>query len=532
VSERLRAEATAAAAAAGGRFRAWFAARVAADDPWKCDDEGRFVVPPEPVALESMRVPVDVPERLAFFLREGGRSEHVAKDLRSAAGFYGMAAGDAVPPRIRRIALARLGALESRRGNRAAALEHWRRAAALAGDSEILLMAAVAGAVPRERVVGFVVRHLGGDDRGTVAGYADRLGIGDHPEVRARAAAVRHMEEIRPHLVPAPPPGEIRPVPLADGGRAFQRGREIVLASAADLRAILGPIAAAGSRTVSVPAPPPLGDLSLTAAAEPGEVAASVRRQAAFLLGAVGIAALAAVASLVFLVRGVRREAELTRLKSEFIANVSHELRTPLSVVRLYAETLATGRVPAGEEDEYAGVVLREADSLARLVDRVLDFSRIERGTKEYARRAGDLVTLVREAADRWPGEGLSVDLPAGGIPARFDREALLGAIGNLLDNAGKYAAGSEIRLVLRRTGDGARIEVRDRGPGLTEAEAERVFARFHRGERALGDAVRGSGLGLTLVRHAARGHGGDAGYEPRDGGGAVFFMSLPVEGA
>jgi len=532
ISDRLRAEATAAASAAGSRFRGWYAARTAREDRWKASEAGGFVVPAEPVPLESLRMPIDAPERLAFFLREGERAEHVARDLDGAAGFYRMATADTVPPGVRRIALARLAALESRRGNRTAALEHWRGAAGLAGDSELLLMAAVEGAVEVDETTGFIIRHLGGDSRGAVAAYTERLGLSDHPAVRARARTVRWMAAIRPHLLPPPPPGEIRTVVLGDGGRAFIEQQGVVVASPEDLEAILGPSEPPtdGVEHIAVPAPPPLTDFLLTAVAQPGEVASGVRSQSLLLLGALGTAGLAAVVSLVFMVRGVRRETELARLKSEFVANVSHELRTPLSVVRLYAETLANRRVPEGEEEEYAGIVLREADSLTRLVDRVLDFSRIERGEKEYVLAVGDLGAIVAEAGGRWPGDGPLVELPDEEVHGRFDREALLAAIGNLLDNAAKYAPGSDVLLALRRTDAGVKIEVRDRGPGLAADEAERVFGRFHRGEGAVRDAVRGSGLGLTLVRHAARGHGGDAGYEPRDGGGSVFFLRLPTE--
>ena len=113
---------------------------------------------------------------------------------------------------------------------------------------------------------------------------------------------------------------------------------------------------------------------------------------------------------------------------------------------------------------------------------------------------------------------------------ARFDREALAGALTNLVENAERHGGGGVVVLRLRRREERlARIEVLDRGSGVLPAEAERIFDRFHRGSDAVARAVRGSGLGLALVRHVAAGHGGAAAYEPRRGGGSNFNVEIPL---
>jgi two-component system phosphate regulon sensor histidine kinase PhoR len=353
------------------------------------------------------------------------------------------------------------------------------------------------------------------------------------------------MGEVRRRALPLPPEKDgPRLIPLEAGAVAVQRGDRIAVLESAAARDLLGPLAllpgapspeARTDLVVEKGGAGPLAGVRFLARAGRSEVDGAVRDQALLLLGAVGIAAGVSLAALVFLLRGARRDAELARLKTEFVANVSHELRTPLSVVRLYAETLRNGRAPEGEEDDYLAVLERESASLSRLVDRVLDFARIERGEKEYRLAPGDLAAAVREIAReaeaRHTGLALRAEVPPEPVRARFDADALAGAVGNLLENAAKHGGGGEVTLALVENGRVARIEVRDRGPGVPPHEAERVFERFHRGRAAVAGAVRGSGLGLTLAKHAAEGHGGRAGHRPREGGGAVFFLEIPTEG-
>jgi signal transduction histidine kinase len=544
VREILGDSAAGAAARAERAFADWLAEAGAAPDAWSISDDGSFANPPEPVPFDPVRVSRADPGEHAFYLREGERAEHVDEDLTAARGFYRLAAADSARRPVRLLALSRGAAAAARAGDAPEAARLWSEVAHLAGGTELLLVAATEGApAPEEELVRTVLRHLGGHRDGRVEGYARQLGLADRPEVAARRRDLARMERLRPHLLPLPPEGEPRWTRLDDGGAAVHSGDRVLQTDESALAEVLGREArlpwhaATGDARlrVEVPGAGALRSLRFRSEAGREEVERTVRRQAAIVLSAVGLAGVVVIVALGFLIRGVRREAELARLKSEFVANVSHDLRAPLSLIRLYAETMRTGRVPEGEDGEYAAVVEREAVTLSRLVDRVLDFARIERGTKEYRLEEGDLTAFVSEfgedAPALWRELELSVEVPADATPARFDREALAGALGNLLENAARHCGGGGVVLRLRTAGDEARIEVLDRGPGVPPAEAERIFERFHRGADAVSRATRGSGLGLTLVRHAARSLGGEAGHEPRAGGGSVFFVQLPVGG-
>lgn len=543
VRTRLEASAAESAAAAAARLDATAPGLVAAEGAWCVDADGRFTTPPEPEPIPPSDPPAGAPDRLVFWLDRAATAERTGEpDV--AADYYGQAAGPGAPDAVARVALARRAALEERRGNADEARALWARVAPIAGDTELLPAAAAGGAdVAPDRLVAWLVAHLGAEPAVVPKGWARELGLLDHPAVRGRLRALARMDALRGRLLPLPPDGETRFLRLPDGEAAVQRGDRIAVLDAADAAALLGPDAA----VAAAPAPAAPGEIVATAAgagplaavvfaarAGPEEVDAIVRRQAALLLGAAGIAAAVSIAGLAFVLRGARRASELARLKTEFVANVSHELRAPLALVRLYAETLRSGRAPEGEEAEYLSVVEREAAGLTRLVDRVLDFARIERGEKDYRRDPADLAALLREIADaapeRYPGLDVAAEIPDRPVPARIDREAVAAAVGNLLDNAAKHGGGGRVDLALIPNGAAARIEVRDRGPGVPAAEAERIFERFHRGPAATKGGVRGSGLGLTLVRHAAEGHGGRAGVRDRDGGGAVFWMDLPGE--
>ncbi|HEX2100850.1 MAG TPA: HAMP domain-containing sensor histidine kinase, partial [Candidatus Synoicihabitans sp.] len=258
-----------------------------------------------------------------------------------------------------------------------------------------------------------------------------------------------------------------------------------------------------------------------------------------FGLGGVLVAVLVATIAIggALLVRDARRSQLEAAQKTTFVANVSHELKTPLTTIRLYAELLEQDRVKDAElRRAFLATIGLETNRLGRLVNNVLDFSRLEQGRKEF-----DLVTidLVEELA-RWldgheprladAGLRLVRQLPAEPVPTRADRDALHQILLNLLDNGVKYgASGAELAVELRAlSGSGAEISVADRGPGIPVAEQERVFARFHRLDNSLTAPHSGAGLGLSIARALARGMGGDLRCQARPGGGAVFILSLP----
>ena len=239
------------------------------------------------------------------------------------------------------------------------------------------------------------------------------------------------------------------------------------------------------------------------------------------------------------LLRSVARESEVAALKIALVSRVTHDLKTPLALIRMYAETIGRGRARTQEEtSRFAGIVLREADVLTRMVERVLDFSRKEAGTLTYSPRLCDVRDSLEMLGEAFRPHAearnirFSVDLPDASLETRVDPGAFESAVLDLLENATKYtspeATDPEIELRAQADDRTLVLEVADRGIGIPESERERVFDSFIRGSNA-GEA-RGSGLGLSLVRHFARAHGGDAVAEPRDGGGTIIRMTLPLD--
>jgi len=252
----------------------------------------------------------------------------------------------------------------------------------------------------------------------------------------------------------------------------------------------------------------------------------------------VGIAFLIVLLGVGFVIWAADKERRLNALKAEFVANVSHELKTPLSVVRMFAELLLTKRVASEEKQEqYLELICRESERLSALIENVLDFAALERGKRKYELREGHLEDVVARAIDtfryRIENEGGEVvlDVEPGLPAAMLDEQAVLLSVINLLDNAVKYGRGTPVEVRLARAGNLLRVTVRDHGPGIPESDRRRVFERFYRTRKNESD-IRGSGIGLSLVKHIAEAHGGKAWAENADGGGAVvgFSMRIPAQ--
>ena len=244
------------------------------------------------------------------------------------------------------------------------------------------------------------------------------------------------------------------------------------------------------------------------------------------------------LAGLTALGLAIRRERRLNELKSEFISNVSHELKTPLSIISMFGEMLAEGRTKSKEQaHEYAEIIWRESVRLGRLIDNVLDFAKIERGMSGYEFAETDLGEVLDRAielsarrvaaADMTLEVDIEPDLPV----LQLDANAFTLAVLNLIDNAIKYAAdGKAIALAVHRQGDRVVLTVRDWGPGIDPEEHDRIFDRFYRARAIRLKPIRGSGIGLALVQHIARAHGGDASVTSAVGAGSTFRIRLPVE--
>jgi two-component system phosphate regulon sensor histidine kinase PhoR len=243
------------------------------------------------------------------------------------------------------------------------------------------------------------------------------------------------------------------------------------------------------------------------------------------------------LAGLLVLVLAIRRERRANELKSEFISNVSHELKTPLSIISMFGEMLANGRTKGPEQStEYADIIWRESVRLGRLIDNVLDFAKIERGKNVYEFVESDVGEVVERAVDlvgrRLATAEMSIDVQIEPeLPqVLLDPNAFTLAVMNLIDNATKYAAdGKRIELDLRRLGDRIVLSVRDFGQGIDPQEQEQIFERFYRARAVRLKQIRGSGIGLALVRHIARAHHGDVVVESEPGKGSVFRLWLPI---
>ena len=262
----------------------------------------------------------------------------------------------------------------------------------------------------------------------------------------------------------------------------------------------------------------------------------AIRNRAVAIAASGAVIVLLLVAALVsggvLLVRTLRRERRESRMKTDFIDNVSHELNTPLAGIRLTAELLADGRIPEGERRQGAlKSILTESDRLSRMVSELLDFSRLEKGTRRYSIETFDLAEFALGPAEAQGVDSISrgrahIVVKGEGALVSADKDAIRQIGINLVGNAVKYSEGAiDIEV------EGNEIRFMDRGSGIPSECTERIFERFYRVDDSLTRREGGSGLGLPIARALARGMGGDVTYSPRPGGGSVFTLTLaPAE--
>jgi signal transduction histidine kinase len=258
--------------------------------------------------------------------------------------------------------------------------------------------------------------------------------------------------------------------------------------------------------------------------------------QTAFLI--LGALSLLMGGGMLLAYRNVARELALAKLKSDFVSNVSHELRTPLALIRLYAETLELGRIAnPGKRQEYYEIIRKESERLTSLINNILDFSRIESGKKEYSFRETDVADLVRSTLESYRFEieqngfqfeqKIDNDLPQ----VYVDREAISRSLLNLVNNAVKYSGAEKyLGVNLYRHNGGVNLEVVDHGIGISAKEQPKIFEKFYRVSDPLVHDTKGSGLGLSLVRHVVQAHGGEVAVESEPGHGSKFIITLPVQ--
>jgi two-component system phosphate regulon sensor histidine kinase PhoR len=233
----------------------------------------------------------------------------------------------------------------------------------------------------------------------------------------------------------------------------------------------------------------------------------------------------------------VQREARVARLQTDFVNKVSHDLRTPLTSIRMFVETLQMGRLPDdARRAEALGIIAEETARLSTLINRLLDWARMESGKRRYDLERQAVRPIIEDALHAFEPQMLihPVDLVrdfADDLPEVVaDRQALSGALLDLLYNAHKYT-GPEKRIIVSaaRNGPSVVITVADNGPGISDPDQKRIFDKFYRARDPLQRSIEGSGLGLAMVKHIIGGHGGRIAVTSEVGKGAAFAITLPA---
>ena len=251
----------------------------------------------------------------------------------------------------------------------------------------------------------------------------------------------------------------------------------------------------------------------------------------------IGVLAILLTLGLITFFRGLRREMALSRMKTEFVANVSHELKTPLALIRLFGETLLLERVEDPEQrKKYLQTITRESERLTHLISNVLNFASIEAGKKSYQLVPCDLGDAVRVTYESYrphldeKGFTHRLNLAPGLPKVLADADAVSQAVINLLENAVKYSPQKKDVTLAVSGGDGSvEISVVDRGVGISQEDQARIWEGYYRTREARALGTRGSGLGLSLVRHILNAHGGRVKLESQTGKGSVFTLIFPV---
>ena len=263
------------------------------------------------------------------------------------------------------------------------------------------------------------------------------------------------------------------------------------------------------------------------------------RSRSRLYLWLLGLVVLLLGGGIAWTVRLMLRESRLSRLKTDFVSSVSHELRTPLTSIRMFTETLLLERVRGEEERrECLQTIAVETERLSRLVERILDFSRMEKGRRAYRFEPCQPRQLVEQALaacrSQIAGSGLEVrlEMPAELPSLSVDRDSLVEVLVNLIGNAVKYSPqGREITIGARVEGTELEIWVRDQGIGIPRSEHRKIFEKFYRVDTPRAQEVGGSGLGLSLVRYIVEAHGGTVTVDSVPGRGSTFTVRLPLAG-
>lgn len=251
----------------------------------------------------------------------------------------------------------------------------------------------------------------------------------------------------------------------------------------------------------------------------------------------ISVVALVLLLGFVLVFRGIRKEVQLAQTKSDFVSNVSHEIRTPLALISMFAETLLMGRVKSEEKKaEYYEIIAKETSRLTNIVNKILNFSQIEANKKSYHFEQTDLNKTVQEVLHTYSfhlqnkGFEHKLNLSAAIPMVKADKEAVMEAVINLLDNAIKYSRNEkEIGLSTGVAGNYATIAVTDKGVGIESKKVRQIFDKFYRITQGDIYQVQGAGLGLSIVKHIMDAHHGKVEVHSEPGKGSTFILLFPI---
>ncbi len=523
-------------------------AQARATEPWFAVSKGGTLAAPVcPQQLSSIADSKSSDPEGHFYLEQGDRESRVqGANGQLALDLWGQARAPERHPATRLAALHRLAAHARARGDRAA-VQRLATSAWLSMPEEIALtiealsLAEDALPCPSDRLTPLLQTLAGGAASEEARYWLQRIHPAALPDFDAQASRIARVQsdfewwrnekrtsqgcQLLENRILAWGSGD-------DGGVVF--GSSPIPSFPPHLR--LSDAASAVSTSADhlmVPMPTAIPGVLVIAESPPEEWGAERSRRRQFILVAASTLLIGGGMAAVLGIRATRSRIRAERERTQFLTQVGHDLRTPLARIRLYAETLAQGRVadPA-EARAFASVAARDAESLSRRIETVLDLSRSETAAAPAQRHPvdlGDLASEVVEAHDLLLQQAkISVNgLP---LPAGFrvlgDPEALKGAIQNLVENVRHHAAdGGLLLLRLHREGRMVCLDVEDRGAGMPADLGDRVFDKFVRGP---GAKPGGIGLGLALVRAVATSQGGRVRTSPATGGGTVVHLEIP----
>lgn len=269
----------------------------------------------------------------------------------------------------------------------------------------------------------------------------------------------------------------------------------------------------------------------------PDEISSRARATTLSLVIVAAVLFMIILASGIVLLRSMYSEIRLARQKTTFVTNVSHELKTPLTSIRIFAELLKERRQPDPvKQERYLGIMLSEIERLTRLINNVLDFARMNKGTRRYSKKVCDCVELCRELIENQRVRlehnrfVLETVYEQGSLMVNVDQEAIKQALLNVLSNAEKYSSTEKwIKVSVTSCRPYLTITIADRGIGVDQAQEELIFKEFYRVDDSLTARVQGTGLGLTITRQILDDHGGEIRYQRNEPSGSIFLITLPL---